>query len=168
MSSEKFFPSRSPTSLGHWVDAMLIRVSGVTIVATCPRIFRLSFFALSARRQRWLWVNRIRRLPICSRRTRFSSTWCCRWSIQPAIETMRNENGSKPARIRRSLSCRAAGSAHLGVNRTGSDRGSDRPAAARLPAGWDRPAPRLAGCCRAGPGSAWRSDADCRDGTCCR
>src|SRR5437667_4226889 len=44
------------------------------------------------------------RLPICSRRTRFSSskystTSCCRRFIQPAIETTRNENGSKPARI---------------------------------------------------------------------
>src|SRR5207249_1923741 len=43
------------------------------------------------------------RLPICSRRTRFSSskystTSCCRRLIQPAIETTRNENGSKPAR----------------------------------------------------------------------
>ncbi|PYR90043.1 MAG: hypothetical protein DMG19_06345 [Acidobacteria bacterium] len=26
-------------------------------------------------------------------------TWCCRWFIQPAIETTRNENGSKTARI---------------------------------------------------------------------
>src|SRR5438093_10079927 len=46
----------------------------------------------------------MRRLPICSRRTRFSSskywtTSCCRWFIQPAIETTRNENGSKPAHI---------------------------------------------------------------------
>ena len=48
-------------------------VSGVTIVATCARSFRLSFFALAARRQRWSLVNRMRRLPICSRRTRFSS-----------------------------------------------------------------------------------------------
>src|SRR2546426_6055051 len=36
------------------------KVAGVTIVATCSRIFRLSFFALAARRQR-LSVNRIRR-----------------------------------------------------------------------------------------------------------
>ena len=48
-------------------------VWGVTMVATCVKIFRLSFFALAANRQRWLSVNRIRRLPICSRRTRFSS-----------------------------------------------------------------------------------------------
>src|SRR2546427_559970 len=26
-------------------------------------------------------------------------TWCCRWFIQPAIETTRNENGSTPPRI---------------------------------------------------------------------
>ena len=48
-------------------------VAGVTIVATCSRIFRLSFLALAAKRQRWLFVNRILRFPICSRRTRFSS-----------------------------------------------------------------------------------------------
>ena len=75
------------------------KVAGVTMVATCSRIFRLSFFALAARRHRWLSVNRIRRFPICSRRTRFSSvrysTTCCWcWFIQPATETTRKEMDS--------------------------------------------------------------------------
>src|SRR5437762_113313 len=49
--------------------------------------------------------GRTRRRPICSRSTRFSSirysiTCCCLWFSQPERETTRNENGSRPARIR--------------------------------------------------------------------
>jgi hypothetical protein len=75
--------------------------------------------SLATSRRRCPSVNRMRRLPICSRRTRFSSTkysmmWCCRWFIQPAIEMTRKENGSRSARIaagyhaRQRLSCSEA------------------------------------------------------------
>ena len=49
------------------------RVSGVTIVAALCQSASAESFALAASRRRWSSVNRIRRLPCCSRRTRFSS-----------------------------------------------------------------------------------------------
>jgi len=79
-------------------------VSGVTIVAICAKTFLPNLLALAASWRRWLSVNRNRRSPICSRRTRFSSTrysmtCCCRGFSQPATDTTGNENGSKPDRI---------------------------------------------------------------------
>ena len=50
-----------------------IKVSGVTIFAISANNFLPNFFALAASRQRWSSLNRIRLLPISSRRTRFSS-----------------------------------------------------------------------------------------------
>lgn len=44
-------------------------VSGVTIVATCPSSFRPNLLAFAASRRRWSSSNRMRRRPICSRRT---------------------------------------------------------------------------------------------------
>ena len=50
------------------------KVSGAAIVATCPNVLRPSFFALTDSRRRWSSLNFRRGFPICSRRTRFSST----------------------------------------------------------------------------------------------
>jgi hypothetical protein len=49
------------------------KVSGVTMVATSARSFRPNPLALAANRPRWSSLNRTRRPPSCSRRTRFSS-----------------------------------------------------------------------------------------------
>ena len=48
-------------------------VSGVTMLATCARIRRPSFWPRTASRRRWASVRRSGRGPRCSRRTRFSS-----------------------------------------------------------------------------------------------
>jgi len=76
----------------------------VTIVATCSRIFRLSFLALAAKRQRWLFVNS--HPPISDLFSKDAifldeifDDMLLMLFIQPAMETTRKENGFKHARI---------------------------------------------------------------------
>jgi hypothetical protein len=71
------------------------KVSGVTRVATSARSLRPNPLALAAKRRRWSSLNRNRRSPSCSRRTRFSSrrysiVCCGRRFIQPATATSKN------------------------------------------------------------------------------
>ena len=63
--------------LPSYFSAMSLRcqaskVSGVAIAATSARTFRAKPLALAANRRRWSSFRRSRRLPSCSRRTRFS------------------------------------------------------------------------------------------------
>jgi hypothetical protein len=61
-------------------------------MATCPKTLRPSRFALAASRRRWLSITRSRRLPICSRRVRFSSM---RYSITSAASDSASRQGKQ-------------------------------------------------------------------------
>ena len=65
--------TRTPSVVsGNQIRCHVSRVSGAAMVATCPSVLRPSILALTANRRRWSSLNLRRRLPTCSRRTRFS------------------------------------------------------------------------------------------------
>ena len=80
---DKVPPSVLEIALPSYFLAMSCRyhrskVSGVTIVPSAKSRFLPMTLALLARRRRWLSVNKMRPVPICSRSTRVSA---CRYSM---------------------------------------------------------------------------------------